>query len=165
LKKLNPAAAALAVAASLTGMVVPAASARAAAPTVKVWFTQGERLVAVKRVQRSDGGLGDALQQLVKGPTQGERKRSIRSNIPRGTRLLAVTGGKGAVVTVDLTKRFESGGGTASMTARIAQLVYTATGFKSVRAVRIALNGRLVTHIGGEGIDVSRPLTRADVRH
>jgi spore germination protein GerM len=50
------------------------------------------------------------------------------------------------------------------MTARIAQIVYTATEHRSVRGVRIALGGRLVTHIGGEGIDVSHPLTRADFR-
>jgi spore germination protein GerM len=164
LKKVIAAVAALAVAASIGGAFAPVTSATTGAPTVKVWFAKGERLTAVKRIQQSEGALGDALQQLVGGPTKAERKRSLLTNIPRGTKLLAVTGGKRGVVTVSLSRRFESGGGTASMTARLAQVVYTATGFSAVKGVRIALDGRLVTHLGGEGIDVSHPLTRADFR-
>jgi spore germination protein GerM len=38
--------------------------------------------------------------------------------------------------------------------------VWTATGFRRVEAVRIALGGRLVRPIGGEGLMVDRPLTR-----
>lgn len=129
---------------------------------MKVWFTKGEKLTVATRTQQVDGALGDALQQLVAGPTKSELARGLRTNIPRGTKLLAVTGGKRGIVTVDLSKTFESGGGSASMTARVAQVVYTATERTSVKGVRIALNGRLVKYIGGEGIDVSHPLTRAD---
>ena len=69
---------------------------------------------------------------------------------------------EGAVATVDLDRRFESGGGSLSMTLRVAQVVFTVTELPGVNAVLFELDGQRVDTIGGEGIDVSRPTGRND---
>ena len=81
--------------------------------------------------------------------------------IPAGSRLLGITI-DGGTATVDLTGAFESGGGSASMLGRLAQLVYTVTQFPTVDAVRLRLDGQPVDSIGGEGVMVGAGLGRAD---
>lgn len=49
-----------------------------------------------------------------------------------------------------------------SMQARIAQVVFTATQFDNVDAVRFWLDGGPVRFLGGEGIVVDEPPTRSD---
>jgi germination protein M len=63
---------------------------------------------------------------------------------------------------VNLSKEYESGGGSLSMFTRIAQVVFTLTQFESVDGVRIKLDGKLVETLGGEGIIIDEPLDRAD---
>jgi spore germination protein GerM len=84
--------------------------------------------------------------------------------IPDGTELLSVTR-DGDVLNVDLSREFESGGGSLSMELRVGQVVYTATGVKGIDAVRILLEGERVDAIGGEGFVVSKPLTRRDFQN
>jgi germination protein M len=67
----------------------------------------------------------------------------------------------GNVATVDLSKSFASGGGTLSMTVRLAQVVFTATQFPTVEAVTFKLDGKPVKVLGGEGIIIDKPQTRA----
>jgi len=138
------------------------ADGAAAATQAQVFFTKGEKLApATRLVVRAP--LADALRQLLAGPTAAERARGLRTNIPAGTRLRGVAV-RGGIAYVDLTSRFETSGGSLSMRARIAQVVYTATQFRTVKAVRLKLAGRLAETIGGEGVVVDEPLTRADVR-
>ena len=66
------------------------------------------------------------------------------------------------VATIDLSGEFESGGGTASMFGRLAQVVYTLTQFPTVESVRFRIDGRDVSVFSGEGIIIDRPMTRAD---
>jgi hypothetical protein len=67
-----------------------------------------------------------ALTALLEGPLAAERNRihPISTAIPSGTRLLdvAIAGG---VATVDLSREFESGGGSGSSFGRLGQIVYT----------------------------------------
>ena len=65
------------------------------------------------------------------------------------------------MLTVDLSGRFQSGGGSQSMLLRVAQVVYTATTFPTVDRVAFSLDGRPVSAIGGEGVVVSPPVTRS----
>jgi spore germination protein GerM len=46
------------------------------------------------------------------------------------------------------------------MTARLDQLVWTATQYPRVKSVRLILDGRPVRYLSGEGIFVGQPLTR-----
>jgi hypothetical protein len=63
---------------------------------------------------------------------------------------------------VDLSKAFGSGGGSLSMTARVAQVVFTLTQFASVQRVSFHIDGEPVEALGGEGLILVEPQTRAD---
>lgn len=83
------------------------------------------------------------------------------SEIPSGTRLARVVVADGTA-TVDLTRRFGTGGGSASMQARVAQVVYTLTQWRWIRRVTFELDGAPVEAIGGEGVP-ARDVTRGDL--
>ena len=63
---------------------------------------------------------------------------------------------------VDLSSAYDSGGGSLSMTARVAQVVYTLTQFPGIKAVSFALDGEPISTLGGEGVAVAPPQSRAD---
>ena len=83
------------------------------------------------------------------------------TEIPPGTKLRSVLVVDGTA-TVDLTRQFASGGGSASMQARVAQVVYTLTQWSSITRVTFELDGEPVEAIGGEGV-AAQDLTRADL--
>lgn len=100
-------------------------------------------------------------------PTPAEAVEALLANEDdRPTAIPAATELRGVVVlertaTVDLSREFESGGGSASMQARVAQVVYTLTQWSFVGGVTIELEGEPVEAIGGEGVP-ARELKRAD---
>jgi hypothetical protein len=104
-----------------------------------------------------------ATRQLLAGPTADEAAAGIGTAIPDGTTLLGVAIEDG-VATVDLSREFESGGGSESMFLRLAQVVYTLTQFRTVDEVLFRLDGEPVTVFGGEGIVLDGPVGRADYR-
>jgi hypothetical protein len=126
-----------------------------------VYFLKGETLQPVARKALSAGVATEAVRWLLAGPTPGERAAGLGTTIPTGTVLNGVTVA-GGVATVDLGKRFESGGGTLSMSTRVAEVVFTLTRFPTVRTVSFRLDGTPVTALGGEGIDLSKPVGRVD---
>jgi hypothetical protein len=132
-----------------------------ATTVVSVYFLKGEKLQPVARKALSAGVATEAVRWLLNGPTPGERAAGLTSTIPTGTVLHGVTVANG-VATVDLSRRFESGGGTLSMSTRVAEVVFTLTRFPTVSKVSFALDGTPVTALGGEGIDLSKPVGRAD---
>ncbi len=81
------------------------------------------------------------------------------SEIPPGTRLRRAWI-RGGVAYVDLTRDVERGGGSASMIARVYQIVYTATHFRSVHSVQILIEGLPREALGGEGVLIGTPLRR-----
>jgi len=83
--------------------------------------------------------------------------------VPPGTRLLGLSIDN-SVATVNLSREFESGGGSASMLGRLAQVVYTLTQFPTVDGVRFQLDGVPVTVFGGEGVVLDHAVGRADYR-
>jgi hypothetical protein len=102
------------------------------------------------------------MNAVLAGPTADESgERTITSAIPAGSRLLGVTI-KNGVATVDLSTEFDSGGGSASMGYRLAQVVYTLTQFTSVKSVVFQIEGQTVTVFGGEGIVLDGPVGRTD---
>ena len=130
----------------------------------EVWFTRGESLFMVKRDVASTPRIGTAaMQSLLAGPEPREQAAAVGSQIPAGTQLLGLSV-EGGVATVDLTSEFESGGGSASMNMRIAQVVYTLTQFPTVKGVLFELDGQHVDVLGGEGVVVDEPVTRKDYR-
>jgi hypothetical protein len=128
--------------------------------------TTGPDLVPVLRtVPRSTAVAAAAIRQLLLGPSSTERAASprVRTTIPAGVQLRSVRI-SGGLATVDLTGRFDDGGGSASMFGRLAQLTYTVTQFPTVNRVALRLDGRPVTIFSSEGIVLDRPMTRAQFR-
>jgi hypothetical protein len=99
-----------------------------------------------------------AMNQLLAGPGPSDTGGSA---IPAGTELLDITVA-GGVATVNLSSDFGTGGGSASMGGRVAQIVYTLTEFDTVDAVMFLMEGEPVEALGGEGIPLAEPQTRAD---
>jgi immunoglobulin-like protein involved in spore germination/sporulation and spore germination protein len=131
-------------------------SVPAGATSFTVYLVRDEKLMAAGRSTSAPVTPATALRALLAGP-QGslERDLGMTTSIPAGTALHGVHVA-GDVATVDLSKAFESGGGSQSMQARAAQVVFTATQFSGVSRVRFAIDGTPVTTIGGEGLIVDR---------
>jgi germination protein M len=104
--------------------------------------------------------LRGAIEQLLAGPTPDET--DLLTAVPEGTSLRGVDLDDG-IATIDLTGEFATGGGTLSMTARVAEVVFTATQFDNVDAVRFWLDGAPIDYLGGEGLEMREPWTRSDV--
>jgi germination protein M len=152
-------------AASIGPTAAPIASP-VATTTVRVYFFQPDpaggdaHLVPVLRTVPATRAVATAaVRELLAGPRSDER--GFLTMIPAGSQLLGITI-DGSVATVDLTGAFESGGGSASMFGRLAQLVFTATQFPTVDAVRLRLDGQPVDSIGGEGVIVGAGLGRTE---
>jgi len=129
---------------------------------VAVYLMNGEDVAHVTRnVPKTEAVLKASLEQLFQGPNAQERAKGLGTEIPPDTRLIAASVVDG-VANIDVTGPFDDGGGTLSMTARMAQLVYTATQFPSVDSVRLFMHGTPVEALGGEGIIIDEPQTRAD---
>jgi hypothetical protein len=158
-----PSTAASSVAAPSGANATTTSSVPVPTTNVVVYLTRGEFLGAgaARRVTAASPAKGVML-QLLAGPTSAEKSWGLGTEIPTGTTLRSV-GIAGGVATVDLSKRFEAGGGTLTMQLRIAQVVETLTQFGGVSRVAFKINGKNVSSIGGEGIMVSPPVRHADV--
>lgn len=128
--------------------------------TVGVYLLHDERVQPVARTAHGAGVAAEAVRGLLAGPTATERAAGLSTAVPAGTRLLDLAVSNG-LATVDLSGEFASGGGSLSMTARVAQVVFTLTRFPTVQRVSFRVDGRDVSALGGEGVDVS-DVTRAD---
>jgi spore germination protein GerM len=104
---------------------------------------------------KQDQVLEAVFQSLLAGPT----KPTDYTTIPKGTKLesLKVKNGE---IHVNLSNKFTSGGGSASMIGRVGQVVYTATTLNPTAKVYIDVNGKKLEILGGEGLEVEQPLTR-----
>lgn len=119
----------------------------------------GPFLVSVYRAVVDDGGpAAAAVRALVEGPTDAERDAGISSEVPEDTELLGITIEDGRAV-VDLSGRFEQGGGSLSMFARLAQLTATLTSFDTIDGVELRLDGEPVDVFSGEGVILDDPMT------
>lgn len=124
----------------------------------------GERLVKASRVvPKSEEPLTAAIAAWLAGPDTADKKAGRWLAAPAGLAANSISM-KNGVATIDLPKAFEPKGGTAAVMNALGQLVYTATTVTGVKSVQLKLDGRTDTDFGGEGLDVSRPLTRADVQ-
>ena len=121
-------------------------------------------LVSVQREIPSTPRIALAtLRELVDGPSARDQALidGISTAVPDHTLVLDVTIDDG-LATVNLSREFESGGGSFSMLSRLAQVVYTVTQFPTVDEVTFELDGRPVTVFSGEGIMLDEPGSRAD---
>lgn len=99
--------------------------------------------------------LQGAFQQLLTEPQQG----NVGSTIPDGTKVLGVQVENDGIH-VNLSEEFALGGGSASMSGRLGQVVYTATTLDPNAKVWIEVEGKPLEVLGGEGLVLDQPLTR-----
>ena len=130
--------------------------------TVRVYFTSDELICATTRIIPKTLEVGAAATRaLLEGPTNAEKQAGMVSCIPEGTTFLGLDIADG-VATVDLSQEYSSGGGSLSMFMRLAQVVFTLTQFPTVEGVNFKLDGQPIDVLGGEGIIIDHPMTRAD---
>ena len=90
------------------------------------WISRAIALAASLSAAAGSGGIGSS-------PLPSRCSSSQRPPIPAGTRYLGVEV-SGGVATVDLSREFESGGGSLSMISRVAQVVFTVTRIDGIAA-------------------------------
>lgn len=133
--------------------------------TVRLYFSSaGENAMGIERtIPYTQAVAAAAMEELLAGPTDAELTTwpALSSQIPEGTELLGLTIEDG-IAKVDLSGEFAAGGGTFSMTARLAQVVYTLCDFDSVDSVEFYMDGEAIDVFSGEGIILDGPQTPED---
>ncbi|MCJ7796672.1 MAG: GerMN domain-containing protein [Thermoleophilia bacterium] len=129
---------------------------------VTAYFTMNEKVAAAHRqVPYTKEVAKAAMEELLKGPNAQEKEVGMFTTVPADTLLLGIAVND-KIATVDLSKEYESGGGSLSMSLRLAQVVYTLTQFPTIDAVQFKLDGKPVDVFGGEGLILDHPVGRAD---
>jgi spore germination protein GerM len=111
--------------------------------------------VKIQAGVKSENILEGAFNRLLAGPNDPAHS----STIPKGTQLRNLDVREDGVH-VDLSQEFTAGGGSASMTGRVAQILYTATSINPNTNVWIDVEGKRLEVLGGEGLELNQPLTR-----
>ncbi|HEY9891292.1 MAG TPA: GerMN domain-containing protein [Candidatus Sericytochromatia bacterium] len=115
--------------------------------------------ITVKNTDKPSEIIEAALKSLLMGPTD----KGFTTTIPKETKLKAVSL-EADGVHVDLSKQFTTGGGSTSMTGRVAQILYTATSLDPTTKVWIHVEGKPLEVLGGEGLELEQPLTRENFK-
>jgi spore germination protein GerM len=113
--------------------------------------------ISLPSADSPDAQLSTALERLIKGPANSD----VTSSIPPDTKLNSLKVQKDGVH-VDLSKAFTSGGGSTGMQGRLGQVIYTASSLNPADPVWITVEGEPLKVLGGEGIEVSQPMTRSE---
>jgi hypothetical protein len=152
--------------ASPSGSAAPSGSPQGTT-VVRAYFLLGGAqgvsgpVAVLREIPATKGVATAAMNALLDGPGGAERSGGLSTTIPDGTDLLGLSI-KDGVATVDLSREFESGGGSASVLGRLAQVVYTLTQFPSVQSVLFRVEGRDLHALGGEGAVLDGPVGRDD---
>ncbi|MDX1976986.1 MAG: GerMN domain-containing protein [Pseudanabaenaceae cyanobacterium bins.68] len=97
-----------------------------------------------------------SLERLIAGSPE------LYSEVPPKTKLLDLSL-SGQEIRLNLSQEFTGGGGSASMTRRLAQVLYTATSLDPQAKVFLLVEGKPLQNLGGEGVEVLQPIRREDV--
>jgi hypothetical protein len=146
----------------------PAATA-SGTTTVRAYFILGSfvdnaGLVPVLRDVSKTKAVGSAaMAELLEGPNPDElgARPAMYTAIPDGTRFLGLTIDNG-VATVNLSKEFDAGGGSAQVVQRLAQVVYTLSQFPTVTRVSFQIDGVPKPVFRGDGTTFDAPVGRDD---
>ncbi len=123
--------------------------------------SQGTKFVAVP-VAIAAPSQGEAIQRALEklmtdSPQTGDRYNAI----PAGTKILGITA-KDKEIRLNLSREFTTGGGSASMTGRVVQVLYTATSLDPEARLYLSVEGKAIGSLGGEGVEIPQPMTRRD---
>jgi spore germination protein GerM len=99
------------------------------------------------------------LTELLKGPTVEEKANGLYTEIPDGTQLLGLIVEKNNL-TVNLSSHFSTGGGSNSMIRRFEEIRQTIFSIDRQHTVSMAVEGKILSTLGGEGLEVDDALKR-----
>ncbi len=122
----------------------------------KTSVSSQERKIAKSVPQTQEGFAKESLTILL---ASAGKEGKQTTTIPAGTKLLS-SQIKDDGLHIDLSREFTQGGGSTSMQGRIAQVLYTATSRNPDMPVWIAVEGKQLETLGGEGVEIKQPLTR-----
>lgn len=132
---------------------------------VKVYFTKSKApeelslVLASRKISKNDSIVSATLKELFLGPTKSEELRGIMTEIPVGTRLIKVEEGEDEVL-IDLSSQYLTGGGSAAMQLRYLQIYKTLKKICPLKNLYLNVEGKSLKTIGGEGLEVTQPLTK-----
>jgi spore germination protein GerM len=121
--------------------------------------TEHVSLIPVKRNIQTDFPLRDAMHELIKGPTESEKKRGILSAVPADLKIKSIRC-KDGIATIDFNETIEEGANGSILLHRIDQIVFTATQFNTINGIRITINGKNKKFIGSDGLSIGGSLYR-----
>ena len=132
-------------------------------PLIRVYFLKGEKLFAVERkLAANEAPLTKAIAELLAGPSQEEQGQGIFTELPAGTRCLGIKV-KGRIAILNFNRKIgEFNGGAARLRGMIAQIIYTATEVAGIDRSWIWVEGQKEVVLGGEGLVLDQPLSRAE---
>jgi hypothetical protein len=151
---------------STTTATQPTTTAATTAPipqqtTFRIYLLHDGQVAPVRRTTEPTQAVARAaLEQLIAGPTDSEGARQLTTDVPHETQLNGIAIADG-VATVDLSHAFVAGA-EASISLRLAQVVYTLTQFPTVTRVRFEEGGQPLPVTDGVGQPLERPAGRAD---
>lgn len=111
------------------------------------------------KVDNNDDTLKAAIEALLKGPSEENKKNGFYTEIPSGTKLLGIKETDKYII-INLNDEFQYGGGTDSIYNRLKQLIKTVSQAKINKDIYLYLNGKQADVIGGEGVIIKQPLTQ-----
>lgn len=132
---------------------------------VTIYYTNknsGELKKVIKEVPPTENKIVFAIKELINGPTNQERQQGFSTEIPNGTKILSIKD-QGSIIVVDLSTEFQYGGGTESQYTRLNQLIKTVVDLKSTKPIYLYLNGEKAEVIGGEGIQITQPISESSL--
>jgi hypothetical protein len=143
----------------------PSGTDNVATPQIQVFWLENKdnqmglfsRGITVDQGDSPQDSLRSAFGRLLAGSNNPD----YFSEIPQGTKLLSLRV-LGENIYIDLSNEFTTGGGTASMTGRLAQVLYTATSLDPNAQIFLSIEGETLEVLGGEGLMVDQPLTRTN---
>ncbi|MGF1567218.1 MAG: GerMN domain-containing protein [Nodosilinea sp.] len=145
----------------------PTPEAPAAAVTGQIYWLKDEgtgfvlipEAISVASTADASAQVTAAFEALLS--KSGDPEQNAFTTIPEQTKLLEASVAADGVH-VDLSGDFQAGGGSAAMMGRLGQVIYTATAFDPAAPVWISVDGKPLTLLGGEGLEVSQPMTREE---
>lgn len=98
-----------------------------------------------------------ALQELIAGPNNAEKKQGVFSEIPKNVKLLSVVQSDKKII-INFSENVQNGGGADSLYSRMKQIIKTALANSPNVPIYLYLNGKQADVLGGEGIMITQPL-------
>ncbi|OGI18938.1 MAG: hypothetical protein A3B68_06885 [Candidatus Melainabacteria bacterium RIFCSPHIGHO2_02_FULL_34_12] len=132
---------------------------------IKVYFLKSlgkdelKFVTATRKIPKEDSVIAGTLKELFLGPTKKEEIKGIMTEIPVGTRLIKVEESEDDIL-VDVSSQYVTGGGAAAMQLRYLQIYKTLKKIAPHKKIYFHVDGKIVKSIGGEGLEVTQPLTK-----